>query len=47
MGNHPVTEADPKVMEEAKETWHHFMVVTKWSIISVALVLAFMALFLV
>lgn len=47
MGNHPVTDADPKVMKEAKQTWHQFMAVAKWSIISTALLLLLMALFLV
>lgn len=47
MSDHPVTEADQKVMESARQTWQQFIAVTKWSIISVVVILALMALFLV
>lgn len=47
MGPHPVTDADLKVMEDATGMWHRFMMITKWAVISTAVLLILMAIFLV
>lgn len=47
MGHHPVTDADPKVMDDAACMWRRFMAITKWTIISTFVLLALMAVFLV
>ena len=48
MGNHPVnTEVDPQALAEAQSLWHKFTVCATWGVVSVAIVLILMAVFLV
>ncbi len=48
MGNHPVnTEVDPQALAEAQSLWHKFAVCATWGVVSVAIVLILMAVFLV
>jgi hypothetical protein len=47
MGNQPVnTEVDPQALADAQALWHKFTVCATWGVISVAVILALMAIFL-
>lgn len=48
MGNHPVnTEVNPQSLADAQALWHKFTVCATWGVISVAVLLILMAVFLV
>ncbi len=40
------TKADPKDLENARQMWGNFMVLTRWSTIAVAIILVLMLIFL-
>lgn len=48
MGNHPVnTEIDPQALAEAQSLWHKFTVCATWAVVTSAVILILMAVFLV
>ena len=47
MGDHPVTEAQPEVMEDAKNMWRNFTSLMTYTVFFVVFLLLFLVIFLV
>jgi lipopolysaccharide/colanic/teichoic acid biosynthesis glycosyltransferase len=47
MGNHPVTEADPETMNDAKQMWKKFTDLMVYTVGFVVFLLVFMVIFLI